>query len=115
MLGFQWLYDNRDERFGNGRLVRNLFERAMRRLANRIVNIVPVTPELLTVLEPDDIDLGQVPEDLLARATDSKQRFRVACPGCKNESDVPAHFLGQRAKCKSCQHRFTPAWGEPLR
>ena len=114
LLGLAWLYEHRDERFGNGRLVRNIFERAMRRLANRIANVVPITPELLTVLEPEDIDMPDVPAEVLSRATDKRQRFRVVCPGCQGQSEIPASFLGQRAKCKSCQHRFTPAWGEPL-
>jgi hypothetical protein len=114
LVGLQWLYENRDERFGNGRLVRNLFERALRRLANRVVNVVPVTADLLTVLQPEDIDLGQMPDEILARTTDPAQRFRVICPGCQGQSEIPAAYLGKRAKCKSCEHRFTPAWGQPL-
>jgi len=47
--------DSRDEHFGNSRLVRNLFEAAIRRLANRIVNIVPLTHEILTTMHPDDL------------------------------------------------------------
>jgi len=58
---FQKQYEERDEYFGNGRLARNLFERAVGRMANRIVEIVPVTRALLTTLEPDDIR----PEDTL--------------------------------------------------
>jgi hypothetical protein len=114
LLGLAWLYEQRDERFGNGRLVRNVFERAMRRLANRIADVVPVTAELLSVIEAEDIELEGVPADVLARAADERQRFRVTCPGCHGQSDVPASFLGKRAKCKSCEERFTPAWGEPV-
>lgn len=54
---FQSLIDHRDERFGNGRLARNLFEDAIRLLANRIVDISPVTRKLLTRLEPEDIQI----------------------------------------------------------
>ena len=46
---------SRDEHFGNSRLVRNLFEAAIRRLANRIVNIAPLTHEVLTALHADDL------------------------------------------------------------
>ncbi len=46
---------NRDEHFGNSRLVRNMFEAAIRRLANRIVNIAPLTHEILTALHADDL------------------------------------------------------------
>lgn len=55
--GFQLLIDRRDEHFGNGRLVRNSFELAIRRMANRIVEITPLTRELLTELLPEDIHL----------------------------------------------------------
>lgn len=61
LLGFQWLYERRDEHFGNGRLVRNTFENAVRCLANRVAAVTPVTRELLTVLTADDIHLADVP------------------------------------------------------
>lgn len=54
---FQSLVAERDDCFGNGRLARNLFERAVGRMANRIVKIVPVTRTLLTTFEPEDIHL----------------------------------------------------------
>ncbi|HEV7999927.1 MAG TPA: AAA family ATPase [Planctomycetaceae bacterium] len=52
---FQTLVAGRDEYFGNGRLARNLFERAVGRLANRIVKIAPITRTLLTTFEEEDI------------------------------------------------------------
>lgn len=114
LVGLQWLYENRDEHFGNGRLVRNVFEQAIRRLANRIAGIVPVTKELLTVLEAADIDLPGVPAGMLTRSADKQQRFLVACPGCNGKSRIPAAYLGLLVKCKACDHRFTAEWGEPL-
>jgi hypothetical protein len=54
---FESLVADRDEYFGNGRLARNLFERSVGRMANRIVKIVPVTRALLTTFEADDIVL----------------------------------------------------------
>jgi hypothetical protein len=56
---FQAAVDRRDEHFGNGRLARNLFEHAIRRMANRIVTIAPLTRELLTGLRPEDIGLEE--------------------------------------------------------
>lgn len=53
---FQSRCDHRDESFGNARLARNLFERAVGRMANRIVEIAPITRALLTTLEADDIE-----------------------------------------------------------
>lgn len=53
--GFNEALQNRDKHFGNGRLVRNVFEKAIRHLANRIVHVVPLTRELLITLTVDDI------------------------------------------------------------
>jgi SpoVK/Ycf46/Vps4 family AAA+-type ATPase len=55
--GFERAVASRDEHFGNGRLVRNVFEDAIRRMANRIAEIVPLTHEILTTLEAEDFEL----------------------------------------------------------
>ena len=49
---------SKDEHFGNGRLVRNVFEKAIRNLADRVVNVPELTPKLLTTFQPDDIELA---------------------------------------------------------
>jgi len=48
--GFMELVAHKDEHFGNGRVVRNLFEHAIRRMATRIVKVAPLTREILTTL-----------------------------------------------------------------
>lgn len=60
------LYRNRDRTFGNARLVRNLFEKAIERQANRLAVINLLTDEILTTILPEDIPnasevLPQVP------------------------------------------------------
>ncbi|MDX2232561.1 MAG: AAA family ATPase [Leptolyngbyaceae cyanobacterium bins.349] len=49
------LYDRRDRTFGNARLVRNLFEKAIERQANRLAVINNLTDEILTTILPEDI------------------------------------------------------------
>lgn len=49
------LHGKRDKHFGNGRVVRNLFEKSIRRMASRIAPITPVTRELLTQIKPEDL------------------------------------------------------------
>jgi hypothetical protein len=112
LIGFKWLYENRDEHFGNGRLVRNAFETAIRRLANRIAGVQSITTELLITIEPTDIHLPGVPPEVLDVNLD-KLRFRVLCDGCGEANEVPTNFLGRRAKCNRCEHRFVVGWGEP--
>ena len=53
--GFQQALDERNEHFGNGRLARNLFESSIRHMSSRIVNVTPLTRELLTTIAPEDV------------------------------------------------------------
>ena len=49
------LHDNRDEHFGNGRLVRNLFEHVQQEHANRLSSIPEPTRDELLTIEASDI------------------------------------------------------------
>ncbi|MFW5689579.1 MAG: AAA family ATPase [Spirochaetota bacterium] len=48
-------YKKRDKSFGNGRFVRNLFERMVERQANRIASITPLTDNVLCSLAKADV------------------------------------------------------------
>jgi len=48
-------YDARDGAFGNGRFVRNCFERALERQADRLAAFPDLTPELLSTIEETDL------------------------------------------------------------
>jgi hypothetical protein len=54
------LYEQRDRTFGNARLVRNLFEKAIERQANRLAVINTLTDEILTTILPEDIPEPEV-------------------------------------------------------
>ena len=45
----------KDSHFGNGRYVRNLFEKTIERQATRLSTVTPLTQELLIRIEPEDI------------------------------------------------------------
>ncbi len=49
------LYENRDDRFGNGRLVRNIFDKTVEKQANRLSKLSKVSKEMLTKITPEDI------------------------------------------------------------
>ena len=49
------LYEKKDRTFGNGRLVRNIFERIVEKQANRIASITPLTKEILCEITDEDI------------------------------------------------------------
>ena len=52
---FAAAYASRGRSFGNGRLVRNLFEKAQERQANRIVLMANPTQQDLEMILPDDL------------------------------------------------------------
>jgi hypothetical protein len=114
LLGFQYLLERRDEGFGNGRLARNLFERAIGQLANRIAAVVPLTRALLTTIEPADIVLEGVPEAAWEPLDSETRHFRVTCPGCRHVSRLSQRMLGRKVQCKRCQTSFQADWGEVL-
>jgi hypothetical protein len=112
LVGFQYLLDHRDEYFGNGRLARNVYERSVRRLANRLAEVRPLTRELLTTLQPEDVILQGVPETAWGALVRDAVQFRAACPGCGGVSRVQAVHLGRTVSCRRCGHDFTASWGE---
>jgi AAA+ superfamily predicted ATPase len=114
LLGFAALHRERDERFGNGRLVRNTFESAIRRLANRVASIAPITREMLTLLKPEDIKFTKDAEEELKREVLDQQRFVVACAGCNKPSRVRGGYLGKKVECRRCGQQFMAEWGEPI-
>lgn len=112
MVGFDYLYANRTRFFGNGRTARNLFEHAIRLMANRIVGISELTVEQLSTLEPEDIDFEGVPEETFANLTeDGPLRFHIICPNCPHGKDVATKFLGRSVRCPKCEHDFFANWG----
>jgi len=114
LLAFRWLLAHRDEHFGNGRMVRNTFETAIRRLANRIVHVAPLTTQILTTFEPADVYVGGLPDAVWKHLDDADRKFKVTCPGCWTESDMPQEYLGRHVQCNKCKHQFVAGWGEPV-
>jgi len=51
----QVAWNRRDSYFGNGRLVRNLFERALENQANRLAPCPELTQEMLSSIEETDL------------------------------------------------------------
>jgi SpoVK/Ycf46/Vps4 family AAA+-type ATPase len=115
MLGLDALHRRRDRRFGNGRAVRNLFEHAIRRMANRIADLRQITNDQLMLLEADDIDFSDLPTDCKVDTNDEGPwRFRITCPACAHQDNVRGSFLGRKVRCPKCKADFVADWGEPL-
>ncbi len=60
-----YFYEKRERSFGNGRFVRNLFERIVERQANRVAETSPLTDEILCTMTKRDIpEIGEIDEML---------------------------------------------------
>jgi hypothetical protein len=115
ILGLSELYRQRDCHFGNGRAVRNLFEHAVRRMANRIADICELSTDQLVLLDAKDIQFEGLPADVrLDTSDEGPWRFRITCPSCSHTSSARASLLGQKVRCGKCQHEFVAKWGEPV-
>ena len=110
LQGFTWAYEHRDEHFGNGRYARNVLERAIRRLANRTAGQTPLTRELLTTFQPEDLVFPGVP-DRYFRPSD-QIRVKVQCSHCRQTGEIPGTLLDRELTCRQCQKRFRSKWGE---
>lgn len=112
IVGFDYMYERRDRHFGNGRLSRNIFEHAIRRMANRIASIPELTVEQLTMLEPEDIEFKKVPDHVF-EVLEAKDplRFQIECSECDFSKDVDMTFLGKSLRCPKCKNDFDADWG----
>lgn len=114
LRGFTYLFISRDRHFGNGRCSRNSFERSVRRLANRLASMDEVNHDLLTTLEPEDIEVaGLTPAHIKAMADEAGQ-VRVRCSECDAGQVVDDKLLGTEVACESCSETFAADWGEPV-
>ena len=111
IAGLNWLFENRDRHFGNGRLVRNVFEHAIRQLANRVVEELAITEELLTRFKNEDICFERVPAEIVAADSLESSRFEINCAHCDASARVQARTLGRRVRCRKCEQRFIAKWG----
>jgi hypothetical protein len=114
LFSLAWLHKRRDEHFGNGRLVRNVFEQSIRRLANRVASIAPLTKELLTTFEADDIAVAGVPETVWHFPSEKPPRVRLDCPECSASVKALITWLDKTVRCPKCENKFVAQWGEPV-
>lgn len=112
LMGFAALVEYKDDHFGNGRLARNIFERSIMQMAQRVAGVAPLTVELLTELQPEDVVFETVPAAAWTRLEDPDLRLRVSCSGCQQAAAARPQLLGQRVTCRKCGAVFVPEWGE---
>ena len=112
LVGLTQLYQQRDRHFGNGRLARNCFEESVRQLANRVADIMPLTEELLTTLEPQDVVILNLESDAIDQAISAPHTLRVACPECDKRLRIKPSLLGRKVQCRKCSKIFEACWAQ---
>jgi Holliday junction resolvasome RuvABC ATP-dependent DNA helicase subunit len=109
-LLFTLAYNRRDERFGNGRFVRNVFEQATSRQSQRLAETeMEVGKEALLQLDGADIPLELISDLDTASIDLQESKWEAECPGCGKTSRGGVPLLGERVTCR-CGHRFVFPW-----
>jgi hypothetical protein len=114
LRGFTYLYVNRDRHFGNGRCARNSFERSVRQLANRLSKMSEVNRELLTTLQPEDIEVADVDAKHLEALSADPGSVRVKCPSCAAGHVHEDTVMGTTITCIACGKDIDAKWGDPV-
>lgn len=110
-LLFNAVWKQRDEHFGNARLVRNVFESAQSHHADRLVRLGNIDKAALTTLDVDDVPIGEfVSPANLPRFEDI--RWRGTCPECGKDRKANVAVLGLAVQCP-CGAKFVFPWSRP--
>lgn len=112
LVGLDALHRERDRHFGNGRLARNAFEECVRRLADRVASVMPLTPDLLTVLRPEDIVVPGLSCRDLEQLIGEPHTLRVTCTKCKKRLKMEGRLLGRTIRCPNCKTQFQASWAD---
>ncbi len=115
---FNVAFQRRDERFGNARFVRNIFEEMCNRQAMRLTSSGKRQDKTsLQTFIGSDVPLDTVGLDL--NGIDIKSaRWKSECPKCKTIARIKSKLLGRRVRCNVCAQQFMLDWldlmGAPL-
>jgi SpoVK/Ycf46/Vps4 family AAA+-type ATPase len=109
---FTVAYNQRDERFGNARFIRNVFERATSLQSERLANLPhdQISREMLVTLDGSDISFEFVKNVTASDIDISNARWAAECPGCGNTSNGTSMVLGRLVNCKQCKQTYTCPW-----
>jgi hypothetical protein len=105
---FHILHSQRDANFGNGRLVRNLFEKTLGNHSDRLVNLEEISKADLSTVSEEDLPYDEV--GMTGPLDFSECKWNAICPSCEKTYQVEKKFLGRNVTCK-CGGQFRiPFW-----
>lgn len=110
MHHFHYLWEHRDEHFGNARLARNSFEAVIHAQANRLASSAKVDAMALTRLDAEDL---LTPADAAREAyRQSGKGYLVSCDRCgETYSWIPSMDL-REALCTKCGKTYDCEFGK---
>lgn len=109
---FTWLHREREENFGNARLVRNCFEAVINAQASRLAASGTFDPRALTLLEARD--LSSPAQSSLDQYRKDRKPYRVRCPGCGEVYTWSPDLDIADAVCTRCGKTYNCEFGELL-
>lgn len=106
---FHCAFSEKNDKFGNGRFVRNVYEKTLGHLSDRLSESqVEIKKADLTT-----IDLLDIPFEMLKTKVKKhdfeKSKWLGKCPGCNRIAKGDIKFLGQKVACK-CTVKFVFPW-----
>jgi hypothetical protein len=108
---FAVAYIQRGERFGNGRFVRNTFEKAIARHSDRLAGSAGgMDRATLMTICPEDLPAPGAGVPTPPPAVLDQIRWEAVCPRCGKKSTGGQKYLGQQVTCKCGQKFFFPWW-----
>lgn len=94
---FEKMYENRNQDFANGRSVRNYFEKAMVRQANRLAAEEKISDEMLAALEPEDLEDYKEPKEKSSQENEFERHIQLQANDFRNtRSELEDIFLKAR-------------------
>ena len=99
-------FQSKEKGYGNGREVRNLFEKTILKMANRLAEMTTITDQELITFVADDFSLPESTNNLDLEQT----KIKISCSACGHSNDAPAKLLGASVTCPKCSERFQIDW-----
>lgn len=107
---FLHLWRERDDHFGNARLVRNCFEQVINAQATRLASADDVAPAALSLLEESDlVSPAQAELEAFRR---SGGKYTIHCPHCQKVYSWTPDLNLIEALCTHCNRTYPGEFGE---
>jgi len=106
---FHCAFVEKNDKFGNGRFVRNVYEKSLGHLADRLSESqVEIKKADLTTIDFSDIPFEML-KTKVKKVDFEKSKWNGKCPGCNRIAKGDIKFLGQKVTCK-CTVKFIFPW-----